>query len=333
MAGGITTPELIAAVSNAGGLGSLGAGYLSADEITDQIKKIRALTDKPFAVNLFIPDETSIVSSEQVDAAKQLLQPYYETLGISDWGDLRHAQVDFESQMQAVIDARVPVFSFTFGVLKEKYITALKQQGVFIIGTATAVNEAIMLASSGVDAVVAQGEEAGGHRATFHGEVEDSLVAMDQLVAECVEEIELPVIAAGGIMNAEQIKQALDQGATAVQMGTAFLTCDEANIATCYKKSLLEGQADNTVLTRAFSGRYGRAIANRLSGDLEQFRWLLPPYPIQHALTKQLRQVSSQNEEADFMSLWAGRHYHQCRSQSVETLMSVLTDQLCLCPI
>lgn len=328
MLGGITTPEFVAAVSNAGGLGSLGASHWSASQITQQIQKIVALTDKPFAVNLLIPDEQSIVSTEQVDAAKQLLAPYYESLGIEEWGNLNDVQADFDAQMQAVITAHVPIFSFSSGVLKQHYVDALKQNKTLVIGTATTVEEAKQLEAVGVDAIVAQGEEAGGQRATFADEVESSLVPTGQLVEQCLQALSTPIIATGGIMDADQAQTMLDLGAIAVQMGTAFLTCDEANVEPCYKDALLAGERDDTALTRAFSGHYERVVSNRVSADLEQFRWLLPPYPIQHALTKKLRQVAGEHNDTDLMPLWAGRNYYQCKAQSVAGLMRALTQQM-----
>ena len=306
MAGGVTTPGLIAAVSNAGGLGSLGAGYTSPDVLRGEISQIRSLTDRPFAVNLFVP-EAFEVSTKLVDHANGLMKPYREDLGIETPGDIFSYAPPFEEQLAVVLEERVPVLSFTFGVPEDEQLSGLKEAGITIFGTATTVREALALEEAGVDAVVGQGAEAGGHRGTFLDDFGDALVGAMALIPQLVDAVSVPVIASGGIMDGRGLAAALMLGAEAVQMGTAFLTTQESGAHPEYKKAVLGAAEDDTAITRAFSGKPARGIKNRFLLEMDQHDERLPPYPVQNAWTKDVRNAAQEQDRPELMSLWAGQ--------------------------
>lgn len=222
MGGGPSTPELCAAVSNAGGLGSLAAAYSSPERITTDIARVRELTSQPFAVNLFSPAAQEALHGD-VQAVSKFLAPYHERLGLSPPQLPKNAAEDFKKQIDAICEAKPTVVSFTFGLLPDSVMQQLKAQLTFIVGTATTVDEARQLESSGVDAIVVQGSEAGAHRGTFAVPAEEGLIGTVALVPQVVDAVRVPVIASGGIMDGRGIVAALALGASAVQMGTAFL--------------------------------------------------------------------------------------------------------------
>lgn len=234
---GITTPELVAAVSNAGGLGSIGAGYLSPDAIRQFIQKVRKLTQKAFAVNLFIPTKFQSVS-EKIEKMNKILDKYRRELNLPLSPAIQFPTYTFDDQFKILIEEKVPIFSFTFGIPDANCIQQCKANDILSIGTASNCKEAIALAASGIDAIVAQGSEAGGHRGTFLGREEDSLVGSIALVPQIVDAVSIPVIAAGGIMDARGILAAQNLGAKAVQIGTAFLACPESSASAKYKQAV-----------------------------------------------------------------------------------------------
>lgn len=321
MAGGITTAELVAAVSNAGGIGSLGAAYLSPGEMREAIAKIRKLTNKPFAVNLFVPG-TSTATQDQIGHARDVVERCCSELKISIDTVSAPFAPNFDDQMQVIIDEKVQIFSFTFGIPGKKWLTQLKNESIITMGTATTLAEAQLLEKSGIDFISAQGSEAGGHRGTFLVPVQDALIPLAQLVAEIVTGVSIPVIAAGGIMNADDMKAALSYGACAVQMGTAFLTCKESGASAVYKNALLNATQDTaTVVTKVFSGKYARAIQNKFTVCMKKYENFVLDFPIQNKLTRPMRKASEQQNNPEFMSLWAGVNAYLCREQSVEELM------------
>ena len=323
MAGGATTPELISAVSNSGGLGSLGAGYMAPEEIRDAIKKIRTLTQKPFAVNLFIPQKSHATHEKILQSCKSI-ELSCEELNLTITPATPPYLSSFEDQMRVIIEEAVPVFSFTFGMLDSYWILALKKNGTKLIGTATNITEASLLESSGVDAVVAQGSEAGGHRGTFIGKAEDSLSNTVSLLTNIVNEVTIPVIPAGGVINGAQIASLLKQRAAAVQMGTAFLACVESGIHTNYKKMLLSKAPLETILTTAFSGKLARGIRNQFTDRMINHQENILDYPIQDALTQSMRKLAAKQNNTDFMSMWAGELFYECRDISATALMNQL---------
>src|SRR3990167_1353319 len=196
MAGGATTPELIAAVSNSGGLGSLGAGYMTADEIKSTIRKTRALTNKPFSINLFIPEKHH-ATDDQIEQARKIVQTSCPELNFNVPSIKPPYAPSFEEQMNVIVEDKVPVFSFTFGIPSKEWIEIFKKNGITLIGTATTLAEAKLLEENNIDAIVAQGSEAGGHRGTFLGDAKNTLISISSLIPLLVEHIKIPVIAAG----------------------------------------------------------------------------------------------------------------------------------------
>lgn len=322
MAGGPTTPELVAAVSNAGGLGSLGAGYLQPEEIRTAIQEIRTVTDQPFAVNLFIPQPVK-EDPDLIARANTLLAAYREELGLEPPPSSALSGLpDFTEQLGVILEEGVQVFSFTFGVPQTEELEALQQRGIITVGTATHLLEAIVLEESGVDMVVAQGIEAGGHRGTFVGSAEQGLVSTTALIPVMAQHLRIPFVAAGGIMDGRGIAAALALGADGVQMGTAFLTCPESGAHPSHKELLGQGTEITTLLTRAFTGKTARAIKNRFITDLQPHEAELPGYPIQHALTRDIRQAAAQRNRPEFMALWAGQGCTLCNDLPAAELIA-----------
>jgi nitronate monooxygenase len=305
MGGGPSTPELVAAVSNAGGLGSLGAAYLTPDQITDAIRRIRALSSRPFNVNLFAGGWST---RQDFDAAPMLglLSEVHEKLGLPAPAPPTPAPDPFPAQLEAVLDARAPIFSFTFGIPDRDAMSRLKARGIAILGTATTVEEAQKLEQAGVDAIVAQGSEAGAHRGTFLESFESSMVPTLDLVRATASAVSLPVIATGGLMDARDIISAIEAGAAAAQLGTAFLPCPESGASEAYKRAILAAKEDTTVVTRAFSGRPARGLRNAFIEQVDGGQNLILPYPLQNALTRSMRTAAGQQGLADYLSLWAG---------------------------
>lgn len=327
MAGGATTPALIAAVSNSGGLGSLAAGYMTADEIRNVIKQIKELTDNPFCVNLFIPQPHQ-ATSEQIETARNAIQDVCKELNIHIDSVKPPYAPSFEEQMNVLLDEKVPVFSFTFGIPSENWIQDFKKNGTKIIGTATSQEEAIMLEKQSVDAVVAQGMEAGGHRGTFLGKAEEALINTALLTSLITKHIKIPVIAAGGIMDAKGVYMAMKSGASGVQMGTAFLCCHESGINPLYKQSLLNNKHDTTTLTRAFSGKLARGLLNKFIIRMQSHENTILDYPIQNALTSIMRKEAGKKNTNDFMSMWAGQGAHLCKVLPASKLIKMLNDDM-----
>ncbi|MDQ1002528.1 nitronate monooxygenase [Neobacillus niacini] len=328
MAGGITTSKLVAEVSNAGGFGMIGAGYMTPNQIREQIKEIKQLTSKPFGINLFVPNEFTYTESE-VKSALQKLQPFRNQLHINEENNIDIPTCDqvietFNEQIKVVIKEKVPVCSFTFGIPSKEIISKLKMNGIILIGTATTVVEAIENQKSGMDMVVVQGSEAGGHRGNFITQSQDSLIGLMSLIPQVVDHVSIPVIAAGGIMDGRGLMASLSLGATGVQMGTAFLTCIESGAHQVYKEAIMNAKEDQVVLTRAFSGKYARGIKNKFISELEKHEDLLPDFPVQNALTQTIRKASSSQENPDYLSLWSGQSPRLAKNQSVKMLFNTI---------
>jgi nitronate monooxygenase len=307
MAGGGDTPQLVAAVSNDGGLGCFGAAYSSPQQIAEYAAKVKALTSMPFGVNLFAPPATAPKASEaDVARAARRLARFYAELGLEPPKSVPLPAYTFDDQLDACLQTGAVLLSFTFGALTEEQVARAKTKGMLVAGTATTVEEARVLEQRGVDAVVAQGGEAGGHRGTFAGPVESSLIGTIALVPQVCDAVSVPVIASGGIMDGRGVAAALCLGASAVQMGTAFLTCDEAGVPECYKDALLHAREDELVLTKAFSGKFARGVANRLTREMHGDDDVLP-FPLQNAMTRPIRNESGKRGDAQMLSLWAGQ--------------------------
>lgn len=321
MAGGPSTPALAAAVSNAGALGFLGEGYASPEQIRRDIRALRSATDKPFGVNLFIPGQFD-VDRRQIGRALQVLAPYRRQLGLGAQSVPASFAEDFGDQIAVVLEERVPVFTVTFGILAPDLVEELHRRGAQVGVTVTTVEEARAGEASGADFLVAQGAEAGGHRASFLPPAGDDLVGLVALVPQVVDASGLPVLAAGGVADGRGLRAALDLGAAAVQLGTAFLLCPEAGTSDPYRRALRRASAEDTMVTSAFSGRRARGIVNRFALDLAGAD--LPPYPVMNALTRELRQVAASRGEAGLLSLWAGQGVGLVRELPATELVALL---------
>jgi nitronate monooxygenase len=307
MAGGPSTPELVAAVSNEGGLGMLGAGYLAPDAIRSAITSIRSLTDRPFGVNVFVPDPAPDPDhvTRSVSRARELLTPLAEELGVTLPNEL--SLVDFDAQAAVLLEEKVPVVSVTFGVLSAQWVAAFQYIGTVVIGTASTVAEGKSIEDGGADFVVAQGAEAGAHRATFLAPVARSLVGTMPLVPMMVDALRVPVIASGGIMDGRGVAAAHMLGAVGTQLGTAFLATPESGAPAPHKAAVLIATEESTGVTRVYSGRAARGAINRLARELESHEAELPPYPLQNALTREIRAAAARAGNPDLMSLFMGQ--------------------------
>jgi nitronate monooxygenase len=323
MAGGGDTPALVAAVCEAGGLGSIGAAYLSPAQVGETAQAVRARTNRPFGINLFAPLPAPATPADMSPAVARVA-PYHAELGLPPPVAPTAATLPFDDQLAVVLDSGASVFSFTFGLLPPEAMAALKRCGIFVMGTATTVAEARALEQAGVDAIVAQGAEAGGHRGSFAGAFKSSLVGTMALVPQVVDAVRVPVVASGGIMDGRGIVAALALGANAAQLGTAFLACDEAGVPDAYKRALLAARESGTRLTRAFSGRPARGIVNRFMEDIDAAPDTILPFPLQNALTRPLRTAAAKQDRAEFLSLWAGQGVGLARRQPAADLMARL---------
>jgi len=326
MGGGPSTPELVAAVSNAGGLGTLAAAYLTPEQIEAEVRRTRQLTNRPFGINLF---SAGYEKKEHGDPSPMLrmLAEAHQALGIAAPVLPEHPANPFPDQFQAVIEAHPRVFSFTFGTLDRVAANELRAIGTLVFGTATTVREAQILEND-VDAIIAQGSEAGAHRGTFADAFEDAMVPTLQLVREIKQATSCPVIASGGIMDGRDIAAALEAGAAAVQMGTAFLACPESGASAAYKQALLSAKQDTTVITRAYSGRPARGLRNEFIEKLEGKEEAILPYPLQNALTRPMRTAASKQGHAEFLSLWAGQGVTRIRPMPAGELVQTLVREM-----
>ena len=325
MAGAGGTPELAAAVANAGGLGAWGGAYAKPDDIAATIRRIRQLTQRPFNINLFAGGyETRKVDPQPMLA---IVREAHARLGLPP-PLLPPVPADpFDAQLEAVLEERPPVFSFTFGMPSVAQIAALKKRGIAVMGTATTVQEARQLQQAGVDAIAAQGAEAGAHRGSFAAPFEDSMIPLAVLVREICASTALPVIASGGLMDGRDIAKAMALGAAAVQLGTAFLPCPESGAPPAHKRALLEAKTDATIITRAFSGRPARGLTNAFIAMVAGKEDSILPFRQQNDLTRPMRNAAGQQGIADFISLWAGQGVARSRAMPAADLVAALVKE------
>jgi nitronate monooxygenase len=303
---GASGPELAVAVSKAGGLGSLAASGMSPDAIRKTAETLQSAVPGRFLINLFILPDTTPDPAE-VKAAIARLAPWRDAFGLPAQALPNQWAEAFLPQFAALLDTAPPAASFTFGILTTEQVSALKMRGTLVMGTATTAAEAKAWAEVGADAICAQGLEAGGHRGTFLKDVSESQIGTLSLVSTIREAVGLPVVAAGGITDGKALAAVLAMGAVAAQIGTAYLPSDESLISQPWRKAIAEVDDDATRLTRAFSGRHARGIENRFMREMRAYEHDVPAYPVQNALTQELRATAAKAGSDEVLSLWAGQ--------------------------
>lgn len=328
---GVSTPALAAAVSNAGGLGSLGVAAMNADAARLAIRQTRALTDKPFNVNVFCH------TPARRDRAREAgwlayLAPVFAEFGAAPPDELREIYSTFlidDAMLHMLVEEKPAVVSLHFGLPDARRLRALQEAGIYLMATATGLDEAKAIAAAGVDAIVAMGVEAGGHRGVFDPDAHDDMLGLVALTRLLVNHVDLPIVAAGGIMDGAGVAAVLALGAQAAQMGTAFVSCPESAADEAYRKALLDPGVVHTTFTKAISGRLARGIANRFTalGDAADCP-PLPDYPVVYDAGKALHAAAKSRGSSAFAAQWAGQAAQLSRGLPAGELMQVLKAEL-----
>jgi len=326
--GRLSTVELLSKVSNSGGLGGFGAYTLSPQEIYEVDKHIKASTDKPYNINLWISDTDAQegISDLHFEQTKLLLKSYFDEVQIPFPEKPAPFKSRFENQVQVILDVKPKVFSFVFGVPSNAILEQCGKLGIKTIGAATTVDEAVFLEAAGVDMIVASGFESGGHRPSFLASSEESIMGTFVLLQLIREKVKIPVIAAGGIANGRGIAAALMLGADAVQIGTAFLACEESGALPVHREMLFSDAAKYTTLTRAFTGRLGRGISNKISKKIARQEKSLLPFPQQTTLMSPLRIAALDQEKLDMILFWSGQIAPILKHKKADILMKSLIE-------
>jgi nitronate monooxygenase len=326
--GGVSSAKLIAAVNKAGGMGSFGAYTYSPQDIEKIARDVRALTDKPFGLNLWVSNHDrggDSLTPEQFEGVWTIFAPLYAELGVEKPRPPERYFHSFDAQVEALIEARPAVFSFIFGIPTPFILAECARRGILTLGAATTLAEAEALDHAGVNAIIATGFEAAGHRPSFLARAEDSLMGTGALTRQITARIKRPVIAAGGIADRAGIDAALALGASGVQIGTAFLACQESGAPPQHRDLLFTDAARRTQLTRTYSGRLARAIPNRLIEALTPHLDKLPPFPIENWFTVPLRKAAAEQGRTDFLALYAGQGAPLLKHRDAASLMADLT--------
>ncbi len=327
--GGLSTVALVSAVSNAGGLGSFGAHVLTPDDIIETARTLQAQTSAPYALNLWVSvhDEGGLdVAADAFLEYASRFQPYFDELGLAMPPQPERFHERFEDQADALLEARPPAFSFVFGIPDPKLLAACRDRNIITIGAATSLAEALALEAAGVSMIVATGFEAGGHRPSFLARAEDSLMSTASLVQVVARRVDVPVIAAGGIVDAAGISAVQTLGASAAQLGTAFLACAESGTSAQHREILFDADAvSRTKLTRSYTGRLARGIENRLIRELENPARQIAPFPVQAWFVSHLKAACARQGRTDLTSLYAGQSAPNLEHRNVADLMAALT--------
>lgn len=321
-----TNPVLVAAVSNCGGLGSFGAAGTPPPQLRETVRAIRQRTNRPFNINLFAA-HTEVFDRDARPGPRlaEQLAAYHAEFGLGDIPQPGPMFGPFDEQLEVLIEEKVPVISFHFGA-DAAAVEKAQSGGAKVLCSATTVAEAKSLEQAGVDVVIAQGGEAGGHRGTFSIDYERALIGTIALVPQVVDAVNVPVVAAGGVMDARGIVASLALGASGVQMGTAFLGCPEMSVLNAWRSALRSAAAEDTKVTTAVSGRPARAVRNRYIEEVEELGESLLPYPAQYSISRDLRKSAAERDDAGFMAMWAGQGVGLIRNQPVEALMRELVE-------
>ncbi len=328
--GNLSSVELVSNVSNAGGLGGYGAYTLTPQEIIEVNQKLKAATNKPYNINLWVSDTDAIegtVTDEQFKITQTLFKPYFDELNIPLPEKPAPFGSRFENQVGAILHQKPPVFSFVFGIPSEEIVEQCHRLGIVTIGTATTLDEAIAIESAEIDLIIASGFEAGGHRPSFLASAESSTIGTFVLVQLIKEKVKTPIIAAGGIANGKGIAAALALGADGVQIGTAFLACDESNATVIHKQMLFSDAAKHTALSRAFTGRLGRGIVSRIAQELIQKEKDFLPFPLQAPFISNLRKAAMDQEKWDMIMFWSGQIAPILKHKKASELLKSLVEE------
>jgi nitronate monooxygenase len=311
---GVQGSALAVAVSNAGGLGSLPCATLGPDAMRRELGAIKAQTDKPFNANFFCHTSPEPGGKREI-AWRDTLSPYYREHGIDpDSIPLGSGLTPFGSDAADVLEElKPPVVSFHFGLPSSDLLDRVKATGAIVLCSATNVEEAQWLETQGVDAIIAQGLEAGGHRGNFLSDDLHDHASTLTLLSQILREVNLPVVAAGGIANAKAVADAIALGAAGVQIGTTFLLCPEATTSSAHRTALESDASQHTVVTRIFSGRPARAIANRAARELDPLGAAAPAFPLGFSAIAPLRAKAEKQGSSDFSALWAGQDASGCK--------------------
>lgn len=318
---GVSTPAMAAEVSNAGGLGSLAVGGLSPEATTELIQKTKNLTNKPFAVNLFVHEVPPYEESD-IEPMRQFLVSLASKRGYqiteNDLSNLKF--YTYHDQLEILVKENIKIVSFTFGCLDKKSIAYLKANDCILIGTATCVDEAIILKEHEIDFITVQGIEAGGHRGSFIKDMPLPQVGLFALLPQVIKQTQLPAIAAGGVNSPSTIKAVLELGADAVQIGSAFIDSEESDAITSYRQLIKQAKDTDTVLTRAISGRWARGFKNELIKAVEDSGLTIPPYPVQNSFTTKFRKLAQQANDHEYTTLWAGQSSSSSATKKVKDI-------------
>ena len=321
MAGGPSTPQLAAAASNAGGLGMLAGGLLSSDVLAERISAASGLTSDALGVNLFVPQPSAGTQHQYTEYAKALApeaQRYNVQIGTP-----RDDDCEWAHKLDVVSDMRPAVVSFTFGLPSKQVCSRLHSSGILLLASVTTVAEAKMAVARGIDALVVQGPAAGGHRATFDPAAPPCDTPLLQLLNGMRADVDVPVVASGGLATADDVAGVLAAGAVAAQLGTAFLLADEAGTHPTYRAALRDAGFAETVVTRAFTGRYARALRN---GFVDRFGKQAPfGFPQIGFMTAPIQSAAGEADDPHGMALWAGTTFRQARPGSVAEIFRSLT--------
>lgn len=329
--GRFSSPHLAAAVANAGGLGSFGAQPYAPEEMAGLVQSIRALTDKPFNMNLWvsnIDEGARTLSRAEYDRARRELGKYFEEFGVEPPPFPYTPGPAFADQIAALIEARPPVISFIFGVPSRQILLECRRRGITTIGTITTPEEARAAEAAGVDLIAASGFESGGHRGSFLRPAEQSLTGTLALVPQVVDAVKIPVIAAGGIADARGIRAAMALGALGVQIGTAFLACEESNAPPLHRKLLFSDESRVTMLTRNLSGRLARGILNRYVEETAASGYVPLPYPAQGWFMRPVFEAAIAAGRSDVAGFWAGQGARLITHTRAAELMAALVTQM-----
>ncbi|TIC08711.1 reductase [Wallemia mellicola] len=319
---GVNTPQMAISACNSGIVGSIGCGMMEPASIKGSIEKIRNVTDKPFNINLFIVDNMDGYQPDRV--AIKWLDDVYAERGLELPNPSKFAP-KFEDQFAVLLEQAPPIASFAFGILDVPQVRNLHDRKIAVVGAATSLEEALQWESVGADACVIQGIEAGGHRCSFIN-TDDPGQPLSELLESVKNHLNIPLIAAGGLMNGGDVQAVLSAGADYAQLGTVFLMTDESPIPQAYRDALYSSRGDDTTLTKGFSGRLARGIRNKfIEQSSHQYSY---PYPVQNAFTQPLRKDAAQRNSSDGLSMWSGKGVEAVKdSSSIESLVRRLEEE------